>query len=129
MRLMDKRVYSLNAHFEPLWRRRMAGSCSRDGLNLLLGLCSSNWWCTQEVKEWLSQATAPVEIRIMAGSGGFRAAVAQYETQSDEQLRRKIQQFPAGTVFRLVSSGSIDNQARAEVEQIVRSAGYSLAAQ
>ncbi len=65
----------------------------------------------------------------MAGSGGFRAVIAQYETRSDEQLRRKIQQFPAGTVFRLVSFASIDNQARAEVEQIVRSAGYSLAPQ
>jgi hypothetical protein len=100
----------------------------QDGLNRLLGLCSSNW-CTQDVKEWLSQATAPVEIRIIAGSGRFRAAIAQYETRSDEQLRRKIQQFPAGTVFRLMSSGSIDNQTRAEVEEIVRSAGYSLAPQ
>jgi hypothetical protein len=100
----------------------------QDGLNRLLGLCSSKW-CTQEVKEWLSQASAPVEIRIMAGSGGFRAAIAQYETQSGEQLRRKIQQFPTSTVFRLVPFASIDNQARAEVEQIVRSAGYSLARQ
>jgi hypothetical protein len=100
----------------------------QDALNRLRGLCSSNW-CTQEVKEWLSKATQPVEIRIMAGSGGFRDAIAQYETQSDEQLRRKIQQSPTSKVFRLVPLASVDNRARTEVEQIVRSAGYSLVPQ
>jgi hypothetical protein len=40
----------------------------QDGLDRLLGLCSSNW-CRQEVKEWLSQAPPPVGIRVMSGSG------------------------------------------------------------
>jgi hypothetical protein len=98
----------------------------QDGLNRLLVLCSSNW-CKQEVKEWLSQTAQPVEIRIMAGSGDFRSSIAQYEAQSKEQMRRKIQQFPAGTVFRLAPFANSDSRARAEVEEIVRSAGYSLA--
>ncbi len=63
----------------------------------------------------------------MAGSGGFRSSIAQYDAQSEEQMRRKIQQFPAGTVFRLAPFASSDSRARAEVEEIVRSAGYSLA--
>lgn len=100
----------------------------QNGLNRLLDLCSSKW-CTQEVKEWLSQATAPIGIRIMPGPGGFRATIAQYQTESAEQLRWKIRQFPAGTVFRLAPFASDGNQAQAEVEQIVRSAGYSLAPQ
>jgi hypothetical protein len=96
-----------------------------DGLNRLLGLCSTNW-CRQEVKGWLAQATSPVGIGIMPGADGFRATIAQYSTSSHEQLRRRILQFPAGTVFSLPPPASGDNRARAEVEQIVRSAGYSL---
>jgi hypothetical protein len=100
----------------------------QDGLKRLLDLCSSNW-CKQEVKEWLSQTAQPAEIRIIARSGGFRAWIAQYEAQSKEQMRRKLQQFPADTVFRLAPFASSDVRARAEVEEIVRSAGYSLAPQ
>jgi hypothetical protein len=99
-----------------------------EGLNRLLGLCSTNW-CRQEVKGWLAQATSPVGIGIMPGADGFRATIAQYETSSHEQLRRKILQFPAGTVFRLVPLAGGDNRARADAEQIVRSAGYSLVPQ
>jgi hypothetical protein len=100
----------------------------KEGLNRLLGLCSSGW-CKQEVNEWLSQATQPVGIRILPGPDGFRAAISQYEIHSTEQLRRKISQFPVGTVFRVVPFTSLDDRARAEVvqaEQIVRSSGYSL---
>lgn len=96
-----------------------------DGLNRLLGLCSSKW-CNQEVSEWLSQATSPVTIRILPGS----ATIAQYKARSDEQMRGKIRQFPAGTVFRVVpssNSGDIEDVERAE--QMVRSAGYALAPQ
>jgi hypothetical protein len=99
-----------------------------DGLNRLLGLCSTNW-CRQDVKGWLAQATSPVGIGIMPGADGFRATIAQYETSAHNQLRRKILQFPAGTVFSLPPPASGDNRARAEVEQIVRSAGYSLVPQ
>jgi hypothetical protein len=102
-----------------------------EGLNRLLSLCSSKW-CQQETKEWLSQAKSPVGIQIMPGPDGFHTAIAQYEVHSDEQLRRKIQQFSSGTVFRVFPFASGDNRARADVEQarhIVRSAGYLLAPQ
>lgn len=99
----------------------------QDGLNRLLGLCSSNW-CKQDVREWLSQATQPISIQV----GPASVMIAQYETRSDDQLRRKIGQFPAGTMFRMAPFTAGDKRARAEmlrVEQTVRSAGYSLALQ
>jgi hypothetical protein len=98
------------------------------GLNRLLGLCSSNW-CRQEVQEWLSHATSPIAIQIMPGPDGFRAAIAQYQTDSEEQMRRKIKQFPAATVFRVVPMPGGDNRVGEQAEQIVRSLGYSLAPQ
>jgi hypothetical protein len=103
----------------------------RDGLNRLLDLCTSNW-CKQEVSEWLSHATSPIAIQITPGWDGFRATIAQYDTRSEEQMRSKIAQFPADTVFRVDPLPGGDNRARAEIEQaerIVRAAGYSLAAQ
>ena len=108
-----------------------AWTLEEDGLNRLLGLCSSDW-CKQEVREWLPRATQPIAIEIMTGSDEVRANIAQYETRSEDQMRRKIQQFPTGTVFRVVHSPYGDNRARAEIdhaEQIVRSTGYSLAPQ
>jgi hypothetical protein len=96
-----------------------------DGLNRILGLCSSNW-CRQEVKGWLSQAKPPVEIGVMPRMAAFYATIGQYEIHSDEQLRRKILQYAAGTVFRLSPSVSFDDLARAEAERIVRTSGYSL---
>jgi len=108
-----------------------AWTLQEDGLNRLLGLCSSDW-CKQEVREWLPRATQPIAIEIMTGSDEVRAMVAQYETRSEEQMRQKIQQFPAGTVFRVAHLPYGDNRARAAVdnaEQIVRFAGYSLAPQ
>ena len=102
-----------------------------DGLNRLLDLCTSNW-CKQEVSEWLSHATSPVAIQITPGWDGFRATIAQYDTHSEEQMRSKIAQFRADTVFRVAPLPGGDNRARAEIEQaeqIVRVAGYALASQ
>jgi hypothetical protein len=45
-------------------------------------------------------------------------------------MRRKIPQFPEGTVFRVVHYPHGDNQFNADIdhaEQIVRSAGFALA--
>jgi hypothetical protein len=102
-----------------------------DGLSRLLDLCTSNW-CKQEVREWLSRATSPVAIQITPGWDGFRATIAQYDTHSEEQMRSKIAQFPADTVFRVAPMPGGDNRARAAIEQaeqIVRVAGYALASQ
>jgi hypothetical protein len=99
-----------------------------DGLNRLLALCSSNW-CRQEVREWLAHAASPVAIQMMPGPEGFHAAIAQYAADSEEQMRRKIGQFPAGTVFRVIPLTGDDNRAGEQAEQIVRSLGYSLASQ
>jgi hypothetical protein len=102
-----------------------------DGLNRLLDLCTSNW-CKQEVSDWLSHATSPVAIQVTPGWDGFRATIAQYDTHSEEQMRSKIAQFPADTVFRVAPMPGGDNRARAAIEQaeqIVRVAGYALASQ
>jgi hypothetical protein len=100
-------------------------------LNRLLDLCSSNW-CRQELEQWLPLAAQPVAIQVTPGSGGFQATVAQYEIHSEEQMRRKLQQYPAGTAFRLPSEEHAVPQYRAAIQragQIVRSAGYAVAAQ
>ncbi len=108
-----------------------AWTLQEDGLNRLLGLCSSNW-CRQEVREWLTHATSPIAISISSGSDDFYATIAQYEAHSEEQMRHKIGQFPADTVFRVVPLPLADRRGRARIdqaEQIVRSLGYSLASQ
>jgi hypothetical protein len=100
-------------------------------LNRLLGLCSTNW-CRQEVTDWLPKAKQPVAIEILSGSDEVRATIAQYQTQSEDQMLRKIRQFPAGTVFRVVHYPHTDNRFNADLdhaEQLVRSAGYPLAPQ
>jgi HEAT repeat protein len=94
-----------------------------DGLNGLLALCSSNW-CRQEVREWLAHAASPVAIEIVSGPEGFHAAIAQYAADSEVQMRRKIGQFPAGTVFRVAPLTGGE-----QAGQIVRALGYSLASQ
>ncbi len=102
-----------------------------EGLNRLLALCSTHW-CRQEVTDWLSKAKQPVAIEILSGSDEVRATIAQYETLSEEQMRRKIPQFPEGTVFRVVHYPHADNRFNADIdhaEQIVRSAGFALAPQ
>ncbi|HLK69176.1 MAG TPA: hypothetical protein VKU19_37340 [Bryobacteraceae bacterium] len=99
-----------------------------DGLNRLLTLCTSNW-CKQEVTGWLSQSKSPVEVRLMPMGDQFYATVGQYETRSLEQLRRKVSQFPGGTVFHLSWPLNLEEQSRAEVEKVVRSAGYSVTLQ
>ena len=102
-----------------------------DGLNRILDLCSSGW-CKQDVGDWLPVASQPVAIRLVSGSDEFHASIAQYDYQSEEQMRRKIRQFPAGTVFRIAPFAQGDSRFRAAVdkaEQIVRSEGYSLATQ
>ncbi len=100
-----------------------------DGLNRILDLCSSDW-CKQDVRDWLPFASQPVAIRLSSGSDQFHASVAQYDCQSEEQMRRKIRQFPAGTVFRIAPFAQGDSRFRAafeKTEQLVRSEGYSLA--
>ena len=102
-----------------------------DGLNRLLGLCSSNW-CRQEVTDWLPKAKQPIAIEMTSGSDDVRASIAQYEAHSEEQMLRKIRQFPAGTVFRVVHYPHADNRFNADIdraEQLVRSTGYPLAPQ
>ena len=96
-----------------------------EGLNRLLSLCSSKW-CRQETTEWLNQASSPVSIQIMPAPDGFSMTIAQYEVHSEEQLRRKVQQFPSGTAFRLLPSAGDQVQ---QVLQVVRSAGYSITPQ
>jgi hypothetical protein len=94
-----------------------------DGLNRLLSLCSSQW-CEQEVTDWRNRAKQPIAIQMMFGADEVHANIAQYESLSPEQMRRKIPQFAAGTVFRVVHSPDAE-----QAEQMVRSAGYALAPQ
>jgi hypothetical protein len=96
-----------------------------EDLNRILALCSTNW-CRQEVTDWLPKAKQPIAIEMMYGSDEVRASIAQYETHSEEQMLRKIRQFPAGTVFRVIHYPHSDNN---RAEQLVRSTGYPLAPQ
>jgi hypothetical protein len=102
-----------------------------DALHRLLDLCSSDW-CRQEVTDWLAAAKQPIQIDFLPVSDEVHTMIARYETRSEEQMRRKLAQFPAGTVFRVAHYPNSDVRLRAEVdraEQIVRSAGFSLAPQ
>jgi hypothetical protein len=101
------------------------------GLNRLMALCSSDW-CKQEVTSWLSVAKTPADINIQVMPEGFVFNVAQYTFLSAEQLRRKLAEYPLGTVFRVAVSGMEGTtpgmkQARESAEQAVRAAGHKLA--
>jgi hypothetical protein len=48
------------------------------------------------------------------------------ETDSVEQLRRKVMQLLAGAAFRVVPSSLVNPESLKEVEQVIRSAGDSL---
>ena len=94
-----------------------------DGLNRLLSLCSTKW-CEQEIIDWRNRAKQPVAIQMMFGVDEVHANIAQYESLSPEQMRRKIRQFGVGTVFRVAHSPNGE-----QAEQMVLSAGYALAPQ
>jgi hypothetical protein len=132
---LDEQSGQEGAQFERALRIALAQAdgwvLQEDGLNRLLALCSSNW-CKQEIGEWLAHAKSPIEIRVMAGADGFQATMALYDIHSAGQMRSKVQQFPKGTVFRIVPVPYGDKRDRSAIEQadeIVRSAGYSLAPQ
>jgi hypothetical protein len=132
---LDKQQNQEGLQFERALRIALAQAdgwtLQEEGLHRLLDLCSSNW-CRQEVRDWLPQATQPVEIQLISNSDEVRASVAQYQTESQDQMLRKIRQFPAGTVFRVVHVQYGDSRLHAQVEQaeqLVRQAGYALAPQ
>jgi hypothetical protein len=70
------------------------------GLTRLQSLCSSDW-CRQEVTGWLQAAKPPVHIAVANSGENPHFSLAQYEIQSEEELRRRLAQFPLGTEFRL----------------------------
>jgi hypothetical protein len=123
--LDDGQTQQENVQFERALRIALARADAwvlrSEGLDKLLALCSSKW-CRQEVGEWISQAGSPVPIEVYAERDRFRATVAQYELGSEDDLRRKIGQFPAGTVFRVHASGRVE-----EARRIVQTAGYTVA--
>ncbi len=102
-----------------------------DDLNRLLGLCSSER-CKEEVAGWLQRAKAPIHVGAMPGSDGLSVSVAQYHTDSDEQLRRRVAQYPPETTFRVVPYETEDRipglkQARESVERAILATGHRIA--
>jgi hypothetical protein len=100
-------------------------------LSRLRDLCGSDW-CKDEVARWQQSAKTPVRIGIMPGSDGFNLRIAQYDTASEEQFRRRLSQYPPGTTFRIVPFVSEDKfsglkQARESTEQAVLAAHHRIA--
>ena len=94
---------------------------SNAGLTRLQSLCSSDW-CRQEVAAWLQAAKPPIHISITNSGDNLHFTLAQYEIQSEEDLRRRLAQFPPGIEFQLQSyAGDV---ARERLRQTVIAAGH-----
>jgi len=64
----------------------------------------------------------------MFGSRRFNARVAQYDLRNEDDLYRKLKQFPAGTEFRWETRPAEHTwqklkDVRNQMEQIIRSSG------
>ena len=99
------------------------------GINRLLALCITRT-CTQQTSQWLRGMTSPIGINIGINGDRFSANIGRYESIPDDQLKRKLSQFPPGTMFRL---GSIPNQdalasrrARQIVQEAIESTGHKI---
>jgi hypothetical protein len=96
----------------------------------LLELCSSEW-CRAEVTGWIASARAPVGIALSPQSGGvWNYVVGQYGPGDEEWLRRKLLQFPEGTVFkaqRVELREPALREAWERIMEIVRASGQRLA--
>ena len=91
------------------------------GLARLESLCSSEW-CRQEVSSWRQAAKSPVQIGIIGSNDGLKFSVAQYQMISENELRRRLAQFPPKTEFQIESYAG--DPARERVRQIVVGAGH-----
>ncbi len=91
------------------------------GLTRLQSLCSSDW-CRQEVAAWLQAAKPPIHISVTNSGDNLHFTLAQYEIQSEEDLHRRLAQFPPGTEFQLQSYAG--DAARERLRQTVIAAGH-----
>jgi hypothetical protein len=92
-------------------------------------LCSTPA-CHRQVQMWQASAKPPVMIRIGTSPTLLTAGIGPYEIRSEEQLRRKLRQYPSGTSFR-VARFAVDRESpdmktmRERVEAIVRESGHT----
>jgi hypothetical protein len=75
-----------------------------DELGRLARLCVSTGGC-QRVQEIARGATAAPNINVYGSEPSYHASVAQYQVNSIESLKRKLAQFPEGTIFTWSFSG------------------------
>ena len=98
-------------------------------LKSLKEMCSS-LRCNQEVDNALWLAQSPVRINPPSLGLGSFTGVGPFTVNSDEQLRRKLSQYPAGTKFQLLKPFNNENpdviQARKRIEAAIRENGHSL---
>ncbi len=98
-----------------------------DDFTRLLDLCVSPS-CKVEAAQWRELAVTPPPVRIGGWQGQFAVSIGQYQTNSMEQLRQKLKQYPAGTSFRMPDPAA-NRRVREEVERMFRSEGYALSSQ
>jgi len=98
------------------------------GLSKLRDLCITDG-CRGEVSECIRRAQSPLPVHVqMFGSRRFNARVAQYDLRNEDDLYRKLKQFPAGTEFRWETRPAEHTwqklkDVRNQMEQIIRSSG------
>ncbi len=75
-----------------------------DHLGRLARLCVSTGGC-RRVQEIASEAAATPNISVYGSEQSYHASVAQYHVDSIDRLKRKLAQFPEGTIFTWSFSG------------------------
>lgn len=124
-----------NARFEQTLRTALAQAdgwvVAQADLERLLALCSTDS-CKMEAGGWAQAAKPPIRVDVYPGVTGFGVHLAQYDARSPEEFRRRLGQYPAGTMFRLKIT-AVDEQAPASQRardmavQAIREAGQKLA--
>jgi hypothetical protein len=99
-------------------------------LNRLLSLCSTDW-CKQDVGFWIQQAKSPIQLQFSPVFDGVAYSLAQYELRSEEELRKKLAQFPRGTAIRVERLANEEARpeiraARERAEQAALAAGHQI---
>jgi hypothetical protein len=75
-----------------------------DELGRLARLCVSSGGC-QRVQEIATEAETAPNINVYGSEPNYHASVAQYQVDSIDSLKRKLAQFPEGTIFTWSFSG------------------------
>ncbi len=93
-------------------------------------LCISRM-CREQVRKTLAETKAPVHIAVQP-SALFPITIGPFTIASEEQLHRKLSQYPAGSTFRFDHYGggyeppAEVKQARQYIEKAIRDGGHTV---